>query len=286
MNKTELLEKYSLNLTGSKSRNHYLGYARDFLGYTDALNKESVTKYVEHLRRKRMAPGTVNFAFRVVRRLFVVNGLEWPFNRGEAPMISQRDEDKPALDIDCIKIMIGTVKERKLPTDEAAFLSLSTVYGLRRGEIVNLQPQDISFSDNTIYIATLKGGRQRYHLIPPEIKPYLKEHDFERRYSLTLMSQMFWRLINHCGLEGLKQYRLGWHSIRRLLLTLLHKSELDVFSVRQFLRLKSGAEGGLAMDARRHATSLIGLKGKRVIAIEAESDRAIFEKHRLLELWR
>lgn len=292
-NKAELLEKYSSNLTGSKNRNHYLAYAKDFLGYADNLNKETVTKYIEHLRRKKMSPGTVNFAFRVVRRLFMVNaaelkdlGIVWPFLRGEAPMISQRDEDKPALDIDFIKIMIDAAKEKKLPADEAAFLSLSTVYGLRRGEIVNLQPQDISFSDNTIYIATLKGGRERYHLIPPEIGPYLREHDFEIRYSLTSMSQMFWRVINHCEIEELKQYRLGWHSIRRLLLTLLHKAGLDVFGIHQFLRWKGGAEGSLAMDARYHATSFIGLKGKHVVAMEAEGDREIFEKHPLLELWR
>ncbi len=293
MNKTELLEKYSSNLTGSKNRNHYLSYARDFLDYTDGFNKEAVTKYVAHLRRKKMSPGTVNFAFRVVRRLFMVNatelkenGIEWPFLRGEAPMISQRDEDKPALDIDFVKIMIDAAKEKKLSVDEAAFLSLSTVYGLRREEMVNLQPQDISFTDNTIYVATIKHGRQRYHLIPPEIGPYLQEHDFETRYSLPAMSQMFWRVINHCELEELKQYRLGWHSIRRSLLTLLHKAGLDVFSVHQFLRWKGGAEGSLAMDARYHATSFIGLKGKRVVATEAEGDKEIFEKHPFLELWR
>lgn len=293
MNKAELLEKYSSNLEGSKNRNHYLAYAKGFLDYTDGFNKESVTKYVAHLRRKKMSPGTVNFAFRVVRRLFMVNaaelkdlGLEWPFLRGEAPMISQRDEDKPALDIDFIKVMVDTAKEKKLPADEAAFLSLSTVYGLRREEIVNLQTQDINFSDNTIYVATIKKGRERYHRIPPEIVPYLKGHDFETRYSLTIMSQMFWRVINDCKLEELKQYRLGWHSIRRSLLTLLHKAGLDIFSVHQFLRWKGGAEGSLAMDARYHATSFIGRKGKRVVATEAEGDKEIFEKHPLLELWR
>ena len=286
MNKPELLEKYSSNLSGSKNHNHYMSYAKDFLGYAKELDRGSITKYIEHLRRKRMSPGTVNFAFRVVRRLFIVNKLEWPFNRGEAPLISQRDEKKPALGIDYIKVMIDTAKEKKLPADEGAFLALSSIYGLRREEMVNLQPKDISFPNNTIYVATLKHGRQRYHLIPPEIKPYLEEHDFETRYSLTTMSQMFWRIVNHCGLEELKQYRLGWHSIRRSLLTLLHKSGLDIFGVHQFLRWKGGAEGSLSMDARYHATSFIDLEGEHMVATEAESDREIFEKHPLLELWR
>ena len=286
MNKSELLEKYSANLSGSKNHNHYMSYAKDFLSYAKEMDKKSITKYTEHLRRKRMSPGTVNFAFRVVRRLFIVNGLEWPFNRGEAPLISQRDEDQPALGLRFIATMVNAAKEKRLPANEAAFLSLSTVYALRREEMANLRPPDFSFRNNTIYVATLKHGRQRYHLIPPEIKPYLQKHDFKTEYSLTIMSQMFWRIVNHCGIEELKQYRLGWHSIRRTLITLLHKARIDPFSVHQFVRWKGAGEGGLAIDARYHATSFIEPEGKRTVAAEAEGDKEIFEKHPLLELWR
>ncbi|GAI21326.1 unnamed protein product, partial [marine sediment metagenome] len=94
VSKAEVLEKYSSNLTGSKNRNHYLSYARDFLDHSDGLNKEFVTKYIERLRRHKKSPGTRNFAFRVIRRLFIVNGLDWPFLRGQAPQIGQRDEYK------------------------------------------------------------------------------------------------------------------------------------------------------------------------------------------------
>lgn len=286
MDKAELLEKYSSNLAGSRDRNHYLGYARDFLDHADGLNKESVVKYAERLRRRKRKAGTINFAFRVVRRLFVVNGLEWPFLRGEAPPIGQRDEDKPALDPELIKIMIGAAKNGKLHSDEAAFLALSTTYGLRREEMVNLKAGDIDLGNNTLFIATLKHGRERYHLIPPEIYPYLAAHDFNQVYSLTGMAQVFWRIVNNSGLEQLKVHRLGWHSIRRTVLSVLHTAGLDPFSVHQYLRWKGGAEGDLAMDVRYHATSFIGLQGTRVVALEAEGDKEIFAKHPLLLMWR
>jgi len=285
MDKTELLERYSSNLAASKNKNHYVSYARDFLDHANGLNKESVARYMERLKSTK-SPGTRSFAFRIIRRLFVVNGIEWPFLRGEAPQIGQRDEDKPALDIEVIRIMISAAKDGKLHSDEAAFLALSTIYGLRRQEMANLKAGDVDLVNNTLFVATLKHGRERYHLIPPEIYPYLEAHDFNQIYSLTGMAQVFWRIVNNSDLKQLKQYRLGWHSIRRTVLSVLHKVGLDPFSVHAFLRWRGGSEGDLAMDMRYHASTFIGLEGTKVVALEAEGDKKIFSKHPLLEIWK
>lgn len=285
MNKAELLSKYDSNLTGSKNKNHYLSYAKSFLDYADSLDKENINNYIKKLKRQGRSPGTLNFAFRVIRRLFAVNGLEWPFRRGEAPQIGQREEVKPALDPEVVKAMVQAAKDNVLDSDEACFLALSTVYGLRREEMYNLTSKDIDFKGDTIFISTVKSGRQRYHLIPPEIKPYLERHDFETRYSDTAMSQMFWRIINKSGLEAFQSERLGWHSIRRTLITLLHQSGVDPFTVHQFMRWK-GAQRDMAMDTRYHATHFISLEGTKVVAMEAQSDKDVFKKHPLLKFWR
>lgn len=287
MNKAELLSNYASNLSGSKNKNHYLSYAKDFLDYADALDKENVTKYINKLRRQHRRPGTVNFAFRVIRRLFVVNGLEkdWPFRRGEAPQIGQRDELKPALDPEVIKIMIEAAKDGKLESNEVCFLALSTIYGLRRGEMCKLTSNDIDLKSYTFFVSTEKMGRQRYHLIPEEIRAYLQSHDFNIHYGDGRMSQLFWSIINKCGLESLKTENLGWHSIRRSLLTLLHQSGIDPFAIHAFMRWK-GAERDLAMDVRYHATHFVGLEGRKVVTREAESDKEVFDKHPLLKFWR
>ncbi|MBA7465026.1 hypothetical protein ES707_00187 [subsurface metagenome] len=286
IDKDELLAKYSSNLPDGKYRNHYLSYAQNFLAYADSLDKETVTKYLAKLKRQGKKPGTINFAFRVIRRVFVVNKRDWPFRRGEAPPITQRDEHKPALDPELIKVMIKAAKDGKLHADEALALALSTTYGLRREEMCNLEPRDVDLKQNTIFISTIKHGRQRYHLIPPEIKPYLAEHDFNEECSLIKMSQLFWRIVNGSGLEALRGHRLGWHSIRRPLLSLLHSSGLDPFAVHSFMRWKGGMEADLAIDARYHATSFVGLDGEKPITMEAQSDKEIFEKHPFLEFWR
>jgi len=249
------------------------------------LDKENVNRYLAKLRRQGKSAGTINFAFGVIRRLFIVNKLDWDFRRGEAPQVGQRDVSKPALDPELIKVMIEAARDGKLGTDPSCFLALSTIYALRREEMCDLEPGDLDFKADTIFISTVKFGRERYHLIPPEIKPFLEAHDFGTRHSLLQMSQMFWRVVNGSSLEALKRHRLGWHSIRRTGKTLLDNSGLSPYAVHSFMRWK-GVDREFAMDVRYHATHFIGLEGTTVVTDEAESDREIFEKHPLLELWR
>jgi len=285
MNRADLLEKYASNLPDDRYRNHYASYARAFLESAAALDKESINKYLAKLKRQKKSAGTINFAFRVVRTLFNVNKLDWPYRRGEAPQIRQRDEYRPALDPELIRIMVEAAKDGRLDTVPACFLALATTYGPRREELCDLEPGDVDLKRNTIFISTIKHGRERYHLIPVEIKPYLERHDFSKRYNLTQMSQLFWVIVNGSGLEALKPQRLGWHSIRHTVKTLLDKSGLDPFTVHQFMRWK-GADREFAMDVRYHASHFVGLEGARVVTEEAESDKEVFEKHPLLEFWR
>ncbi len=280
-----LLQRYASNLLDNRYRNHYVSYARNFLNSADALDKGSINKYLAKLKNQGKAAGTINFAFRVIRTLFNANKLDWPFRRGEGPQIGQRDEYKPALDPELIKIMIEAAKDGRLDSAPACFLALSTTYGLRREEMCNLEPADLDFETNTVFISTVKSGRERYHLIPPEVKLYLERHDFSQRYRLDQMSQLFWVVVNGSGLHALKPQKLGWHSIRRTVKTLLDDSGLSPLAVHAFMRWRS-VEREFAMDVRYHATHFVGLKGTTVVTQEAESDKEIFEKHPLLELWR
>ena len=285
MPQTELLEKYASNLPDSRYRNYYISCASKFLNSADGLDKKSINKYLARLKRQGKSAGTINFTFRVIRTLFNVNKLDWPFRRGEAPQIGQRDEYKPALDPELIKVMIEAAKNGKLDNSLSCFLALSTVYGLRREEMCDLEPGDLDFTANTIFISTAKFGRERYHLIPDEIKPYLERHDFNERYSPLQMSQLFWRIVNGSGLGALKPQRLGWHSIRRTVKTLLDDSGLSPYSVHSFMRWK-GVEREFAMDVRYHASHFVGLEGTRLITEEAQSDKEVFEHHPLLLYWR
>lgn len=288
MNKKELLENYANSLPDGPNRAHYVRYASRFLDYATIIDKETVNRYVRRLKKEGKRPGTINFVFRVIRRLFVVNFGEkdWPYKQGEAPQVSQRDEYRPALDHPIIARMIEVALAGGLRTDEGAMLALSTTYGLRRVEMCELAVKDINLKDGTLFVSTVKGGRQRYHLIPEEIKPVLEAHDFEQRYSQGYMSQMFWGIINKCELDVLKTETLGWHSVRRPLLTSLIETGLDPFAAKAFLRWKGGA-GDLAMPERYYSNTVIGLQGSKVVTQEGKKDAEIFEKyHPYVGLWR
>jgi integrase len=283
INKDKLLSKYKVNLANSKNKAHYISYAQDFLNHVDDIDKENIDKYINRLTHQGKSPSTINFAFRVIRRLFVINKLEWPYRRGEAPPVS--DQRKPALPPSIIKTMIAAAKSGKLRSHAACFLAISTIYGVRREELCKIKPKHVNYKDNLIFIDTVKGGRKRWHLIPPEIQPYLQNHDFSEQYAVATMSQIFWQIVHSSGLQQLKNQRLGWHNIRTCVVTLLHRSGLDPFLVHSFMRWK-GAEREFAMDVRYDATSWVDLEGERVIAREAESDKEVFKVHPLLKLWR
>lgn len=285
INRDALLEKYAANLSSSRNKAHYLSYARDFLDHADALDRASIDRYLTTLRKKGRVPGTINFVFRVMRRLFTVNGLEWGYHRGEAPAIGERDEYRPQLSTEIIERMIRTATSGRLTEDEACFLALSTIYGVRREEMVILESKDIDLKTTSIFISTVKYGRQRYHLIPEEIKPYLKRRDFNQRYSATAISQVFWRIVNKSNLEGLKSARLGWHAIRRAVLDGLINNNVNPFAARAFLRWK-GIVGDLAMPTKYYGNVVVGLDGTTPVLEEAKGDEDIFEKHPFLPMWR
>ncbi|GAG54440.1 unnamed protein product [marine sediment metagenome] len=99
---------------------------------------------------------------------------------------------------------------------------------------------------------------------------------------------MFWRVVNNSGLGALKSETLGWHSIRRPLLSGLVDNGLNVFAAKAFLRWKTtiGELGALAMPARYYSNVVITLEGTNVLSEESKEDKEVFEKyHPFLPLW-
>lgn len=285
-----LLKKYAANLAGSRNRTYYLHYAQLFLDNTRGLDRDSIDRYLDWLRA-RYSPGTVNFCWRVIRTLFNVNGIEWPYRRGEGPMVGQRDEFRPQLADEIISKMIYVARVGKLTPAEGAFVVLSSIYGLRREEMVNVDNDAVDLNNNVIFVGTIKSGRQRYHLIPPEAAPYLAAHDFSTEYALSTLSTMFHRVVAKAGYGDLKkrlakkQRRIGWHSIRRAVLDGLVDNGVSVLAARAFLRWKSAADD-IAMPARYFGNIVIDGKGRRPVVDEAKADEDIFLKHPFLPFWR
>ena len=284
MNNDELMENYSKRLGSTgKTRSLYLRYAGNFLEYVKGdFEREKIDKYLAHLRRQKYSDGSINLMFRIVRTLFSRNDLEWPFNRGESPQIREDKIQAPALDPDVIGEMITKIKKEG-DLDEKAFLAISTTYGTRRIEMVELSGEAISIRDRTLHIVTAKHGRERTHMIPDAIVPYLETYDFGAKRSESELFNLWYRLEYRIGLDHINQ--VGWHSIRRTLDTLL-LDQLPEATVMSFMRWKQRTSSNMAY--RYSAQRFVGRAGvsTKVVGAARDVDSKVFEVHPFLEYWK
>jgi len=284
MNNDELMENYSKRLGSTgKTRSLYLRYAGNFLEDVKGdFEREKIDKYLAHLRRQKYSDGSINLMFRIVRTLFSRNDLEWPFNRGESPQIREDKIQAPALDPDVIGEMITKIKKEG-DLDEKAFLAISTTYGTRRIEMVELSGEAISIRDRTLHIVTAKHGRERTHMIPDAIVPYLETYDFGAKRSESELFNLWYRLEYRIGLDHINQ--VGWHSIRRTLDTLL-LDQLPEATVMSFMRWKQRTSSNMAY--RYSAQRFVGRAGvsTKVVGAARDVDSKVFEVHPFLEYWK
>lgn len=294
----DLLDKYVEQLS-EEAKKPFGHQAEDYLRWLR--NREptmdSVRAYLEHLRKEHYADGSIAQKFGILRRLFKVNqdtlkqeGIEWSFHRGDSPVIRELEVYAPALDPDIVNRMIKVVRGQEPyegriePTPRhCAFLALSTIYGVRREEMVKLRPGHIDLAHRTIFIETAKHGRQRYHVIPDAILSYLHAWRFPQ-ISLSYASQTFVEIRNMVGFKGKVAYDIGWHSIRRILVQLLVRAGIEELDVNQYLRWKRSASN---MLPRYFSTPVVSWGGTQrdLPTDDVKIDQAIFAIHPFLPAW-
>lgn len=289
MDKAEILERYTRGLSSNgKARRQYIRYAEEFLEYSDGdFSRETISKYIERLKKKlKYSDGSVNYVFRVIRTMFSRSlekeGAEWPFRRGESPVIKEDNILAPALHPQTLGRIITAVRDSGEPPTRA-FLALSTTYGLRKTELVGLNGQDIRLKDQTIHIATAKHGRERTHLIPDAIVPFLKGFDFGETRSDNYIFSLWYQVEQSIKMKHTAQ--VGWHSVRRSLNTMLLRV-LPEATVMSFLRWKQRTSSH--MPYRYSAQVFVAEEGEttEVVGDALDVDNEVFRVHPFLEYWR
>ena len=176
--------------------------------------------------------------------------------------------DRPCLTKQQIQTLIAWAKAKGTAT-EKAYLVLSTLYGLRRSELVNISPGDVD--EGTIMIWTKKGGPPRKHLIPDPVTPIIyAAYEEWGSLSETAASILFKAILIQSGLGFQKNF--GWHSIRRTLRTELLRNKVDTLIAHQFMRWSLG-RSPLAIDM-----VYIDLE-------DTEIDNTVFKNHPFLSFW-
>jgi len=276
-----MLDRYGCAVS-PVSRRKYVSAVSRFVSFSRGdFGHDALVAYVDHLRRQGYSPGTIKkFDLPAVRRFYRVNGIPWPLQAWEVPPLGEGDVYAPALSPELISRLIDAAKTKALPGD-TALLALSTAYGLRRGEMCGLSPSDVDLDRGLIRIATLKGGRQRRHLVPQAIAPYLDRIPFG--ISPSQASRAFYRLEEAAGLRRMPE--VGWHSIRRSLVRGLVQAGLPEPVIRDFLRWKRGTSSDMLLSY--FSTQVVGEDGIRadISRRDEETDRMVFGVHPFLSMW-
>ncbi len=230
MTKQELLHKVNEELAGSGDHTirQFCSIIARFYDFSKGeFTRTQVVNYIKKLEKEGYAAGTRAMQFRVLKRGFEIahridNSIEWPFYKrapAELPIdVAEWDVKAPVIPIEELKVTIEGAKNSKVPPDLSSLVAVSTIYGLRRIEMIELVPEFLDLDKGTLRVVTAKHGRAREHLIPDEIKPYLSAYPFGK-YTEFKLSQVYHEIKKTVGLPSV--YGEGFHSVRRALTTAL-----------------------------------------------------------------
>lgn len=173
--------------------------------------------------------GYSQWVYFALRRLFRSLEIQFPLDADDKPQIRPSMTKVPVASDTQIQDMVKTAT-RSHDFEWACYMALSTIYGLRVGEIQELVPR-LQSQPETILVRVEKSGTEREHLVPPEIRGYLRPI---RHRSLSHLGNVYGRVVRAAGHE--RQYGEGYHAVRRALDSSLMNSGLAIPLVANFMR--------------------------------------------------
>lgn len=263
----------------------YDTYARRFLqsSATRRLDRQAVEDFMQQLVDQKYKSQSRRFIWGVLKSMFAQADIPWPFRRREAPQF-EHDDNAPALDPRAIIQMIRTARAGKLLPEEAACLALVTVYGLRSIEIARVGAEHFNWSERLLTIKTAKMEAPRLHTIPDEVVDVLRAWGFKQRLADERVAAIWYELEQKSGIERVE--RVGWHSVRRTLDTLL-REKLNATIVQVFLGWSMRGSGD--MSSRYHRVTFVGWGGKQEAyqpQWRRELDQTVFAQHPFIKTWK
>lgn len=291
-------ERYRNSLP-EKSRRKNSARFDAYLEYLYRHNKmpdgQAVRDWIDYLRSyKGYADGTLRNEWSIIRRGHVVNNLEWPFRRGDAPLVREQSRWTPALDPEDIRQMIRACQGLEAPFTDVglgphhrACLLLATVWGCRRIEMVEMKPEYIDRRSGTLFIETAKSGRQRYHVLPEDFGEILSEWGFNRPVSERTVSFLFEDLKRAIGLVMAPGHEMGWHAIRRSAAKVAQSREVGFTEAEahMYYRWKRSGSNMALMYAGSPTVGRGGITTD-VNTTDKQLDLRFYESHPFVHFWR
>jgi len=259
------------------AKNYFL-----FAGNDNLHNEESLRKYFLKRRREGIKERTLRKEFVQLKKLWVSNHWDWPFTRDDMPQPKEA-ASAPAFTLEEIATLIRA--KDKYSKAESFYLAVSTTWGPRREEILNIKRRDYDSEVITIRLAKRRTGEKLIrHIIPEEIKSILFNYHPRLKTAVSL-SLAFQAILLKSGLGKKEGY--GFHSVRRSLRTLLEwnlaKDGLPLSLVADFMGWSPSAKGIVYGGA-----AMLGVYSHPEILSSDPFgiDRLVLKHHPFLSLWQ
>ena len=241
-------------------------------------DKWEVLEFLKSLKAQKYSDNYRRLSYYCIKKRFELEEKEWPFKtgRGNLPTVDISEVHTPVMETENVEKLITWSKS----CDDSriqGIVVLSTIYGLRRTEILSITKDNIVSEENGnhfLNVKAAKGGEKRNHIIPAEIQPYLIGYGYHK-ISLSWLSQLFGKICKWSGITT--QPREGFHSIRRALATEL-ESKAPLMLVWDFLRWKKSA-----LAASMGLSPMLGTYFHKK---PEEIDTEIFKVHPFLTFWK
>jgi len=223
--------------------------------YGDVLAKadvSSVRRFVMHLGSLKYREAPIRRKLAVLRRFFKFMKRE-SYRRDnpaqDVPNIRLPKRLPKAISIHDVMQLIGTRPQAGQPElrwrRDLAILELLYASGMRRAELVGINVSDVDFADKTIRVIG-KGNKQRIVFFnsatADALQAYLSVRPRcpdgalfvsrqGRRLSYSQVGHVFAAYVALSGLEG----KITPHTMRHSVATHLHKSGVDLMTIKEFL---------------------------------------------------
>ncbi|HTU83045.1 MAG TPA: tyrosine-type recombinase/integrase [Candidatus Acidoferrales bacterium] len=212
----------------------------------------SIRRFVMDLSARRYSAAGIRRKLAVMRRFFAF--LKREGHRSDNPAAEIQNIGLPkrlpkALPVHEVMKLIGTRPPAGEPEArwrrDVAMLELLYASGIRRAELVGIDVADVNFEDRTIRVIG-KGNKQRIvffnQATADALRAYLNVRPHcpdgalfvsaqHRRLSYQQAGKVFKAYVRLSGLEG----KITPHTMRHSVATHLHKSGVDLMTIKEFL---------------------------------------------------
>lgn len=219
--------EHEIQFFAASSKRQYRADIYDYFEWLKARKQESqwaerevMYAYIAYLQKGRhLKQSAVNYIVRSpLGCLCRIAGIRLPVKlpKVKAPMLDVAS--RKSFEGEEIAELIGTAIESGKPA-WLNMMALSSIYGLRAGEIRALSKNDVHVNKKTIVVQTEKGGMLREHVVPLPVAPFILPYTYPPMANQKIFD-LFNALAAEAGVDRGESHK-GLHAVRHGVITIM-----------------------------------------------------------------